>query len=98
MRLIGIHIDQKNIHPFIRKSLKDEWYPFCRGIAYPIQKQNVMDSLNEAMDGLYQVKSTSKVKVSISCIVGKMVLVSLLYWISCMPSSIILHSVIYERQ
>ena len=71
MRLIGIHIDQKNIHPFIRKSLKDEWYPFCRGIAYPIQKQNVMDSLNEAMDGLYQVKSTSKVKVSISCIVGK---------------------------
>lgn len=71
MRLIGIHIDQKNIHPFISKSLKDEWYPFCRGIAYPIQKQNVMDSLNEAMDGLYQVKSTSKVKVSISCIVGK---------------------------
>lgn len=71
MRLIGIHIDQKNIHPFIRKSLKDEWYPFCRGIAYPIQKQNVMDSLDETMDGLYQVRSTSKIKVSISCIVGK---------------------------
>lgn len=39
MRLIGIHIDQKNIHPFIRKSLKDEWYPFFRGIVYPIQKK-----------------------------------------------------------
>ena len=49
MRLIGIHIDQKNIHPFIRKSIKDEWYPFCRGIAYPIQKQNVMDSLDETV-------------------------------------------------
>ena len=32
---------------------------------------SVMDSLNEAMDGLYQVRSTSMVKVSISCIVGK---------------------------
>jgi hypothetical protein len=97
MRLIGIHIDQKNIHPFIRKSLKDEWYPFFRGIVYPIQKKNVMDCLYETMDGLYQVRSTSKVKVSISCIVGKMVLVSLLCWISCMPSSIILRSLIYER-
>lgn len=71
MRLIGIHIDQKNIHPFIRKSLKDDWYPFCRGIVYPIQKQNVMDCLNETIDGLYQVRSTSKAKVFVSCIVGK---------------------------
>ena len=71
MRLIGIHIIQNKINHFVRKSLKEEWYPFYQGITYPIQEQNVMDCLDKTMDGLYRVKSTSKAKVSISCIVGK---------------------------
>lgn len=71
MRLIGIYIDQQNNDPFVSKSLKGQWYPFYNGIHYPIDKQNVMACLNDSIDGLYQVRSKSKAKVSISCIVGK---------------------------
>lgn len=71
MRLIGIYIDQQNNDPFVSKSLKGQWYPFYNGIHYPIDKQNVMACLNDSIDGLYLVRTKSKAKVSISCIVGK---------------------------
>lgn len=71
MRLIGIYIDQQNNDPFVSKSLKGQWYPFYNGIHNPIDKQKIMACLNDSIDGLYQVKSKSNAKVSISCIVGK---------------------------
>ena len=71
MRLIGIHIDQNKIHPFVRKSLKDEWYPFYGGISYPPHKEDIESWDEDCILDLYDISSISKIKVSISCIVGK---------------------------
>ena len=71
MRLIGIHRDQNKIHPFVRKSLKDEWYPFYGGISYPPHKEDIESWDEDCILDLYDISSISKIKVSISCIVGK---------------------------
>lgn len=71
MRLIGIHIDQNKTHPFVRKSLKDEWYPFYEGFPYPPHKEDIKSWNNKFRMDLYTISSISKIKVSISCVVGK---------------------------
>lgn len=71
MRLIGIHIDQNKIHPFVRKSLKDEWYPFYGGISYPPRKETLKACFGDSTIGLYTISAKAEVKVTVSCIVGK---------------------------
>lgn len=71
MRLIGIHIDQKRIHPFVCKSLKEEWYPFYGYISYPPQKEILEACLEKSAIELYDIGLKTEVKVSLSCIVGK---------------------------
>lgn len=71
MRLIGIHIDQNMIHPFVRKSLKDEWYPFYGGISYPPRKETLKACFGDSTIGLYTISAKAEVKVTVSCIVGK---------------------------
>lgn len=71
MRLIGIHIDQNKIHPFVRKSLKDEWYPFYGGISYPPRKETLKACFGDSTIGLYTIRAKAEVKVTVSCIVGK---------------------------
>lgn len=71
MKLIGIHINQKRIHPFVRKSLKEEWYPFYGGIPYPPHKEALGSCLENSATELYTIGSKAGVKVTVSCIVGK---------------------------
>lgn len=71
MRLIGIHIDQNKTHSFVRKSLKDEWYPFYEGILYPPHKEDIKSWNNDSKMDLYTISSIPNIKVSISCVVGK---------------------------
>lgn len=71
MRLIGILIDQKETHPFVRKSLKDEWYPFYEEVSYPPHKEDIKSLNNRFGIDLYTISSMPEIKVSISCIVGK---------------------------
>lgn len=71
MRLIGIHIDQSKIHPFVRKSLRDEWYPFYGGISYPPRKEALKACFGDSIIGLYTISAKAEVKVTVSCIVGK---------------------------
>lgn len=71
MRLLGIHIDQNKIHPFVRKSLKDEWYPFYGGISYPPRMETLETCFGDSTIGLYTISAKAEVKVSLSCIVGK---------------------------
>lgn len=73
MRLLGIYIDQANTRSFIRKTLKDSWYPFYENICYPPTSENIKLCFKSEVPDLYEIKSTvnSKLKVSMSCIVGK---------------------------
>lgn len=73
MRLLGIYIDQANISPFIRKILKDSWYPFYGNINYPPTSESIKPCFETEISDLYEIKSSvnSKLKVSLSCIVGK---------------------------
>lgn len=73
MRLLGIYIDQANTRSFIRKTLKDSWYPFYENISYPPTSENIKLCFKSEVPDLYEIKSTvnSKLKVSMSCIVGK---------------------------
>lgn len=71
MKLIGIHINQKRIHPFVRKSLKEEWYPFYGGVPYLPHKEALGSCLENSATELYTIGSKAGVKVTVSCIVGK---------------------------
>lgn len=71
MKLIGIHINQKRIHPFVRKSLKEEWYPFYGGVPYLPYKEALGSCLENSATELYTIGSKAGVKVTVSCIVGK---------------------------
>lgn len=73
MRLLGIYIDQTNISPFIRKTLKDSWYPFYENINYPPTSESIKSCFEAEIPNLYEIKSSvnSSLKVSLSCIVGK---------------------------
>lgn len=73
MRLLGIYIDQANTSPFIRKTLKDNWYPFGGNISYPPTLDSIKSCFESEVLDLYEIKSSvnSKLKVSLSCIVGK---------------------------
>lgn len=73
MRLLGIYIDQANISPFIRKALKDIWYPFYENINYPPTSESIKSCFEAEIPDLYEIKSSvnSNLKVSLSCIVGK---------------------------
>lgn len=73
MRLFGIYIDQANTSPFIRKTLKDNWYPFYGNISYPPTSDSIKSCFESEVPNLYKIKSSvnSKLKVSLSCIVGK---------------------------
>lgn len=66
MRLIGIHIDQNKIHPFVRKSLKDEWYPFYGGISYPPHKEYIESWDEECILDLYDISSISKINTALN--------------------------------
>ena len=57
MRLIGIHIDQNKTHSFVRKSLKDEWYPFYEGFPYPPHKEDIKSWNNKSKMDLYTISS-----------------------------------------
>lgn len=73
MRLLGIYIDQENISSFIRKTLKESWYPFYGNINYPPTSESIKPCFETEFPDLYEIKSSvnSKLKVSLSCIVGK---------------------------
>lgn len=73
MRLLGIYIDQEHISSFIRKTLKDSWYPFYGNIDYPPTAEGIKTCFETEIPDLYEIKSSvnSKLKVSLSCIVGK---------------------------
>lgn len=73
MRLLGIYIDQEHISSFIRKTLKDSWYPFYGNIDYPLTAEGIKPCFEKEIPDLYEIKSSvnSKLKVSLSCIVGK---------------------------
>lgn len=73
MRLLGIYIDQTNTSPFIRKTLKDSWYSFYGNISYSPTSDSIKSCFESEVPDLYEIKSSvnSKLKVSLSCIVGK---------------------------
>lgn len=73
MRLLGIYIDQDHINPFIRKTLKADWYPFYGNISFPLTSDSIKECFDTEISDLYQIKSSvnSQLKVSLSCIVGK---------------------------
>ena len=73
MRLLGIYIDQEHISPFIRKTLKDSWYPFYGNISDPPTSESIKPCFETEIPDLYEIKSSvnSKLTVSLSCIVGK---------------------------